>query len=99
MYIRSINKIRKKSKKLNKIKIPEQIIYYKEKELQKQNKQQLLLMDINKLTELTFMSARYLEDEILRDPRVRIHERRKRRKRWWLAQPTFKAIDEITAEW
>jgi len=70
-----------------------------EKQLQKQVNQQLLLVDINKLSELTCMSVRYLEDEILSDPRVRIHERRKNRKRWWLAQPTFKAIDEITAEW
>jgi len=70
-----------------------------QKELQKQTHHQLLLVDINKLTEITCMSARYLEDEILCDSRVRIHERRKRRKRWWLAQPTFEAIDEITAEW
>ena len=84
---------------MNKSKLPEQIRDFIEKELQKQINQQLLLVDINKLSELTCMSARYLEDEILRDPRVRIHERRKRRKRWWLAQPTFEAIDEITAEW
>ncbi len=70
-----------------------------EYELQKQINQQLLLVDINKIAELTCMSVRYLEDEILCDPRVRIHERKKSRKRWWLAQPTFKAIDEITAEW
>lgn len=76
-----------------------QIKDYIEKELQKQINQQLLLVDINKLAELTSMSVRYLEDEILSDPRVRIHERRKSRKRWWLAQPTFQAIDEITYEW
>lgn len=70
-----------------------------ERELQKQLNQQLLLADINKLSEVTCMSVRYLESEILCDPRVRIHERKKNRKRWWLAQPTFKAIDEITAEW
>lgn len=72
---------------------------YVEKELQKQINQQLLLVDINKLSELTSMSVRYLEDEIVSDPRVRIHERKKNRKRWWLAQPTFKAIEEITEEW
>lgn len=70
-----------------------------EEKLQKQINQQLLLVDVNKLSELTCMSVRYLEDEILCDPRVRIHERRKNRKRWWLAQPTFKAIDDITSEW
>lgn len=76
-----------------------QIRDFIEKELQKQINQQLLLVDVNKLAELTCMSVRYLEDEILTDPRVRIHERRKNRKRWWLAEPTFKAIDTITAEW
>lgn len=72
---------------------------YVERELQKQIHQQLLLVDINKLAELTSMSIRYLEDEILCDPRVRIHERRKNRKRWWLAQPVFKAITNIIDEW
>lgn len=76
-----------------------QVREFIERELQKQINQQLLLVDINRLSVITSMSVRYLEDEILRDPRVQIHERKKRRKRWWLAQPTFKAIDEITAEW
>jgi len=70
-----------------------------ERELQKQINQQLLLIDINKLSELTSMSIRYLEGEILIDPRVRIHERKKNRKRWWLAQPTLKAIEEIVNTW
>lgn len=76
-----------------------QVRDFVESELQKQINQQLLLVDINKLAELTCMSVRYLEDEILTDPRVRVHERKNRRKRWWLAQPTFKAIEDITAEW
>ncbi len=76
-----------------------QVNEFIEKELQKQINQQLLLVDINKLSEVTCMSIRYLEDEILCDPRVRIHERRKNRKRWWLAQPVFKAITNIIDEW
>lgn len=72
---------------------------YIEEQLQKQVNQQLFLVDINKLSELTCMSIRYLEDEILSDPRVKIHERRKNRKRWWLAEQTFKAIEEIIDEW
>ncbi len=59
----------------------------------------MLLVDINKLSEITCMSVRYLEDEILSDPRIRIHERRKSRKRWWLYEPTIEVIKEITAEW
>lgn len=70
-----------------------------EEELRKQINQQLLLVDINKLVELTCMSPRYLEDELLCDPRVRIYERRKQRKRWWIAQPTLKAIEEIVDNW
>lgn len=70
-----------------------------ESQLQRQINQQLVLVDINKLSQLTCMSSRYLEEEILCDPRVRMHECKKNRKRWWLAQPTFKAIEEIVSEW
>ena len=76
-----------------------QIKEYVEQELSKQINQQLLLVDINKLAELTCMSVRYLEDEILHDPRVKIHERRKNRKRWWLYNPTMEAIKNIIDEW
>ncbi|MCM3396823.1 hypothetical protein M3638_03080 [Oceanobacillus profundus] len=76
-----------------------QIKEYIEQELSKQINQQLLLVDINKLAELTCMSVRYLEDEILHDPRVKLHERRKNRKRWWLYDPTVEAIINIVDEW
>lgn len=72
---------------------------YVQHELQKQIHQQLLLLDINKIAELTSMSVRFLEAEILSDPRVRMYERKKQRKRWWLAQPTLKAIEEIVSGW
>ncbi len=69
------------------------------KELSKRINQQLILVDVNKLAEVTCMSVRYLEDEILHDPRIRVHEVRKNRKRWWIAQPTFKAIVDIVSGW
>lgn len=72
---------------------------YVQLELKKQVHQQLLLVDIERLSELTSMSARYLEDEFLSDPRVRVHERRKNRKRWWVAKPTFEAILDIVDGW
>lgn len=72
---------------------------YIEQELSKQIHQQLILVDINKLSELTCMSVRYLEDDILTDPRVKLQEVRKNRKRWWIAQPTFKAIVEVVKYW
>ncbi|GGP07350.1 hypothetical protein [Oceanobacillus neutriphilus] len=68
-------------------------------ELSKQIHQQLVLVDISKLAELTCMSVKYLEDELLHDPRIRVHEVRKKRKRWWIAQPTFKAIVDIVSDW
>lgn len=77
----------------------EQIKEIIEREIQKQINQQLLLVDINKLSEITCMSVRYLEDEILSDPRVKIHERKKSRKRWWIYEPTIKAIINILDEW
>lgn len=70
-----------------------------DKELSKQIHQQLVLADINKLAEVTCMSVKYLEDELLHDPRIRVHEVRKKRKRWWIAQPTFKAIVDIVSDW
>jgi len=72
---------------------------YVQNELQKHVHHQLLLVDINRLSELTSMSVRYLEDDILSDPRVRVHERRKNRKRWWVAKPTFEAILDIVDGW
>jgi len=72
---------------------------YIQKQLNDEIREVLWFVDIEKLSQLTCMSKRYLEDEILSDPRVKIHERKKNRKRWWPAHPTFKAIDEITSEW
>src|SRR5699024_11552793 len=43
--------------------------------------QEYLFVDINKLVQLTSCSKRWLEEELLGDPRVRLCERRKNRKR------------------
>lgn len=72
---------------------------YIQKELDKQIHQNLLLVDINKLVEITSMSVRHLEEHILHDPRIKIHERRKIRKRWWIYEPTIEAIRNIIDEW
>lgn len=76
-----------------------QVKEFIEKDLQKQINQQLLLVDINKLSEITSMSKRFLEEEILHDPRVRMHERKKSRKRWWLYEPVVEAIKDVIDEW
>ncbi len=72
---------------------------YIEKQIQSQVHHQQLLADINMLSEITCMSIRYLEDEILCDPRVKLYERRRNRKRWWLYKPTIEAIASIVDEW
>lgn len=77
----------------------EQIQAYINEQLKQSVQQTLLLVDVNRLVGLTSMSPRFLEDTILCDPRIRIHERRKNRKRWWLYEPTIEAIKEILNEW
>lgn len=77
----------------------DEIKKYIEDEVQKQINQQLLLVDITKLSQLTSMSPRYLEEYIISDPRVRLHERRRDRKRWWIYEPTIKAIISIINDW
>lgn len=62
-------------------------------------KSQLWLVDLEKISELTSMSKRFLEDEIVNDVRMKSIEIRKNRKRWWPAKKTFEVINEIINEW
>jgi len=60
----------------------------------------LLLIDVKSLAKRLSMSERFIEDEFLKDPRVRQHEVRKNKKRWYWYKPTIKAIEEIIkTEW
>lgn len=70
-----------------------------EKQLDDAIQSQLWLVSVDKLAQLTDMSKRWLEDEILNDPRMKAIERKKNRKRWYLAQQAFEVISEITSEW
>lgn len=70
-----------------------------EKKLDETILTQLWLVDVERLVQLTSMSRRWLEDEILCDPRMRLIERRKNRKRWWPAELALQVITEITNEW
>ena len=72
---------------------------YIHKKLDEEIKEALWLVDVDRLCQLTCMSKRYLEDEILSDVRMRAIERRKGRKRWYQAHKALKVIDEITSEW
>jgi len=72
---------------------------YIQQQLNQQMHEILLMIDIKKMSEITSMSPRFLEDEILSDPRMRVIQRQKSRKRWWLYKPALEVIKEITAEW
>lgn len=76
-----------------------QIQQHIEKQLDESIQAQLWLVSVERLAQLTDMSKRWLEDEILNDPRMRAIERKKNRKRWYLAQQAFDVITEITSEW
>ena len=73
------------------------------KEIKKEIDQQLLLVDINKLSLLTSISKRYLEEHILNDPRVKQFERKRYRKRWWIwdndGRGVKYAIIDILNDW
>jgi hypothetical protein len=59
----------------------------------------LLMIDLDKLAVMTSMSKKFLELEIICDPRMRVIERRKSRKRWWFYEQSLKVIKEIVDEW
>lgn len=70
-----------------------------EKKLDESLVSHLWFVDVEKIAQLTCMSKRYLEEEILCDPRMRVLERKRNRKRWWPAKQAFEVIQEITNEW
>lgn len=72
---------------------------YIQQKLDNQLHETLLLIDLEKLAVVTSMSKRFLEDEILCDPRMRLIERRKSRKRWWFYKQSLNVITEIVDEW
>lgn len=60
----------------------------------------LLLVDVKGLAKKLSMSERFIEGEFLRDPRIKLHEVKKNRKRWYFYKPTIEAITEILrTEW
>jgi len=72
---------------------------YIHKQLDQQIQESLLFIDLKKMAEITSMSPRYLEEQILKDPRMRLIERRKERKRWWLYKEAVSVIQAILDEW
>jgi len=72
---------------------------YINKKLDEEIKDVLWFVDVERIVELTCMSKRFLEDTILSDPRMRVIERRKNKKRWYPAKQAFEVIEEITFDW
>ncbi|GED64080.1 hypothetical protein ACQKEY_00085 [Lysinibacillus fusiformis] len=72
---------------------------YIEKWLDEEIREVLWLIDLQKMSELTNMSPRFLENEIVRDARMRAIEIKKHRKRWWPYQEAFEVVREITNGW
>lgn len=72
---------------------------YIQQQIDKNVRETFLLVDLEKLVHMTNMSAKFLENEILCDPRMKLLERRKSRKRWWIYEESIEVIKEITNEW
>lgn len=70
-----------------------------EKQLDDCIQAQLWFVDAEKIASLTCMSVRFLNEDILTDPRMRVIEKRKNRKRWWPAKQALEVINEIMSEW
>lgn len=77
----------------------EEIRLYIKEELKESVQSNLWFVDLEKIAELSSMSKRYLEDEVISDVRMKAIEIRKNRKRWWPAGKAFEVIMEITSEW
>ncbi|MES1049087.1 hypothetical protein FOA24_06400 [Bacillus thuringiensis] len=72
---------------------------YIQQQIDQQIHETLLMVDVEKLVTITSMSKRFLEDEFLSDPRMRLIERRRNRKRWWFYKQALEVITEIVDEW
>ncbi|MFY2307215.1 hypothetical protein ACOSZE_07110 [Lysinibacillus fusiformis] len=72
---------------------------YLQQRLDEEAREVLWFVDIDKMVQLTCMSKRWLEDEVVSDVRMRAIEIRKNRKRWWPYRQAFAIIEEITSEW
>lgn len=60
---------------------------------------QMWFMSADTICKLCDISKRFAEDEIFSDPRMKVIEIRKNRKRWYPAQKAYEIISEILSEW
>lgn len=56
--------------------------------------------DVDEMVKRTCMSKSFLEEEFLKDPRMRLLQRQKPKgKRFWFYEPSLQVITEIMDEW
>jgi hypothetical protein len=58
------------------------------------------MWDIDQMAKRTCMSKTFLENEFLKDPRMRLLERRKEKgKRYWFYEQSLEVMKEIMDQW
>ncbi|ATH95144.1 hypothetical protein ACH95_22970 [Bacillus glycinifermentans] len=63
-------------------------------------KNTLFTWDLDEMSKRTCMSKSFLENEFLRDPRMKLLERRKEKgKRFWFYEQSLVVMKEIMDEW
>lgn len=78
----------------------EEIKEYVNKKLDDSIQQVLFTWDIEAMAKRTCMSKSFLENEFLRDPRMKLLERRKEKgKRYWFYEESMRVMKEIMDEW
>lgn len=70
-----------------------------ETKLNEQISEAIFLVDVETMAKKCCMSRRWMEDEILSDPRMRVIEKKKSRKRFYFWEEAKDVIAEIISEW
>jgi hypothetical protein len=72
---------------------------YIQKKIDVQIDESLFLVDVETLSKKCSMSRRFLEEEFLKDPRFKLIEKTKVRKRFYYWEEAKRVIEEIIEEW
>ncbi|MCP1150271.1 MULTISPECIES: hypothetical protein [Bacillus] len=73
---------------------------YIDQKLEDQLNDAFFTWDIEQMAKRTCMSKRFLENEFLHDPRMKLLERRKERgKRFWFYEESKEVMKQIMDEW
>jgi hypothetical protein len=72
---------------------------YIQQKIDEQVNESLFLVDVDTLSKKCSMSKRFLEEEFLKDPRFKLIEKSKVRKRFYYWEEAKKVIEEIIEEW